>query len=118
MLAKARIVADHHDKAFRYALESGVKIALGSDGCVRAHDRGARELHHMVRLGMSEMSAIRSATVLAAELLGVPGIGSLGPGHRADIIALRSDPLRNIDAFEDVVFVMKGGVVHKSPAAG
>jgi imidazolonepropionase-like amidohydrolase len=68
----------------------------------------------MVRLGMSEMDAIRSGTVLAAELLGIPDVGSLKPGHRADIIAVAGNPLHNIDAFDNVTFVMKGGVVHKS----
>lgn len=116
--AKSRMVSDHHDKAFRTALERGVKVALGSDSCVRPHDRGARELHHMVRLGMSEMSAIRSATALAAELLGCSHIGVLERGYNADIIAVQGDPLRDIDLFENVVFVMKGGVVHKNVCLG
>jgi imidazolonepropionase-like amidohydrolase len=109
--AKAQMVREHHDEAFQFALERGVKIALGSDSCVRAHDRGARELHHMVRLGMTGMDTIRSATVLAAELLGVSDIGTLQPGHRADIIAVHGNPLRQIDVFDDIVFVMKDGVV-------
>ena len=112
--AKAQIVREHHDSAFQFALECGVKVALGSDSCVRAHDRGARELHHMVRLGMSEIDAIRSATTLAAQLLGLSDIGTIQPGRRADIIAVRGNPLRQIDAFDDVVFVMKDGVVYKN----
>jgi imidazolonepropionase-like amidohydrolase len=43
-------------------------------------------------------------------------IGSIAPGLQADIIALDGDPLKNIQAVRQVVFVMKGGVVYKHQA--
>ena len=39
-------------------------------------------------------------------------IGSIAPGMQADIIALDGDPLKDIAAVRNVVFVMKGGVVY------
>jgi imidazolonepropionase-like amidohydrolase len=39
--------------------------------------------------------------------------GTIAPGYDADLIAVRGDPLRDIRAMQDVVFVMKGGRVYK-----
>ncbi len=77
------------------------------------HDTGTRELHHMVRYGMAPMAAIQAATTHAAELLGKTDIGALAPGKQADIIAIRGDPVSDIDLFANVSFVMKHGVIHK-----
>ena len=64
------------------------------------------------------MQAIRSATVTASELLGMQDqIGTIEPGKYADLIAVDADPLADITALEHVSFVMKGGVVYKSPTA-
>lgn len=112
-IAKGKAIASRHGVGFQSALRSGVKIALGSDSVVCPHDTGARELHHMVRYGMTPMAAIQAATVHAAELLGKPDIGALAPGKQADIIAVRGDPLSDIDLFANVSFVMKHGVIHK-----
>ena len=47
----------------------------------------------MVKLGMSPMEAIRSATLRPAEMLEMPGeIGVIAPGAYADVIALDGDP--------------------------
>jgi imidazolonepropionase-like amidohydrolase len=52
--------------------------------------------------------------VTAAELLGEGGsLGTIAPGARADLVAMRDDPLRDITATERVSFVMKGGAVVK-----
>jgi imidazolonepropionase-like amidohydrolase len=115
-IAKGKIVADRHGAAFKCALRRGVRVALGSDSVVCPHDTGARELHYMVKFGMTTMEAIQAATVNAASLLGNPQIGSLVPGKRADLIAVRGDPLANIDVLADVSFVMKQGVIYKRPS--
>ena len=61
------------------------------------------------------MQAIQSATVTAAELLGWKDrIGVIEAGHFADIVAVKSDPLKDISALESVDFVMKGGAVVKN----
>jgi imidazolonepropionase-like amidohydrolase len=106
-----------HEETFRRALKAGVKIAFGTDagGFDWAIDP-AREFSFMVRWGMTPTQAIRSATVTASELLGMEReIGTLEPGKLADIVAVPGDPLTDIALLEKVAFVMKDGVVYKTP---
>ena len=68
----------------------------------------------MVKNGMNSTLAIRSATVDAAELLGITAkAGTIEPGKDADIIAVDGDPIQNVRLLEQVGFVMKSGRVHK-----
>ena len=66
-------------------------------------------------LKSSPTAALQSATIRAAEVLGVDDQGVIEAGKRADIIALPADPLADIEAVRNVVFVMKDGVVYKQP---
>jgi imidazolonepropionase-like amidohydrolase len=104
-----------HHRAFQAALRAGVKISYGTDaGGFAWTEPLTRDFPIMVRLGMTPMQAIRSATGVAAELLGQEAsIGSIQPGRWADVIAVRADPLADIGALDHVSFVMKGGVVVK-----
>jgi imidazolonepropionase-like amidohydrolase len=78
----------------------------------------AWQFAYMVRYGMTPMEAIRSATSVAAELLGWQDrVGAVEPGRYADLIAVSGDPLADVDALRDVAFVMKGGEVVKRPGA-
>jgi len=71
-----------------------------------------REMGLMVNAGMSAIAALKSATSVNAELLGLESkIGTLEAGKRADIIALPGDPGENIRVTEKVMFVMKDGKV-------
>jgi imidazolonepropionase-like amidohydrolase len=103
--------------AFGHALQKGVKIALGTDaGGFDWKVLGqASEFHYYVEYGMTPMQAIRSATTVAAELLGWSDrIGSLEAGKFADLIAVAGDPLADITELERVKFVMKGGKIYKN----
>jgi imidazolonepropionase-like amidohydrolase len=96
---------------------SGVRIAFGTDSGVSPHGQNAREFALLVSAGMSEMEAIESATVTAAEVLGLSAdLGSIEPGKRADLIATPGSPLNDIEALMNVIFVMKDGVVFKHEA--
>ncbi|HET9264382.1 MAG TPA: amidohydrolase family protein [Vicinamibacterales bacterium] len=100
--------------SFRRAYAGGVKIAFGTDSGVSNHGENAREFGYMVEAGMPPMEAILSATRAAAALLGATDtVGSIQPGRFADLIAVAGDPLKDITELQRVVFVMKGGVVHK-----
>jgi len=102
--------------AFRRALlRDDLRIVFGTDAVAGAHGRNWEEIVYRVREGgQPAMDAIRSATSLAAESLGMADeIGSVAPGLRADLIALEGDPLTDITALRRVVFVMKDGVVHR-----
>jgi imidazolonepropionase-like amidohydrolase len=98
--------------AFHKGLAKGVKIAMGSDiGAFPWTENPAKELALMVDRGMSPLQALRSATLVAAELLGAPDLGTLEPGSRADLVALAEDPLQDITALQRLRTVVKDGVV-------
>ena len=68
----------------------------------------------MVEAGMPEMEAIRSATMTAAELLGVEEeLGSISAGKFADIIAVNGNPLDDVSLLRNVSFVMKNGEIYR-----
>jgi imidazolonepropionase-like amidohydrolase len=100
----------------KHAMQSGVKIAMGTDAAVYPHGLNAHELDVYVnQMGMSPLAALQSATVNAADLMGwTAKTGSIEPGHWADIIAVESDPLKDVRVLQHVNFVMKGGVVYKN----
>jgi imidazolonepropionase-like amidohydrolase len=99
----------------KHAMQSGVKIALGTDAAVYPHGLNAHELDVYVnQLGMAPLAALQTATVNAADLMGWSSrTGSLEPGKWADIIAVEKNPLDDVRVLQDVKFVMKAGVVYK-----
>jgi imidazolonepropionase-like amidohydrolase len=106
-----------HEDTFKRAMKAGVKIAFGTDaGGFDWKVNPAKEFSSMVKFGMTPAQAIRSATVTAAELLGVKdSLGSIEAGKLADIVAVPGDPLGDVAIMEKVDFVMKGGVVVRRP---
>ena len=100
------------------AFAAGVKVAFGTDAAVYPHGLNAHELAVYVRLGMTPLQAIQTATINGADLLGWSSkIGTLEPGKWADLIAVDGDPLKDVTTLEQVKFVMKGGEVVKNAFA-
>lgn len=101
---------DQHPKRVAAAFKAGVKIAAGSDAGVIPHGQNANELIWYVKIGMTPAEALRAATVVNAEMLMMEDkIGALAPGRYADIIAVKENPLANIEALKEVEFVMAAG---------
>ena len=119
--AKAAILGPRSETAFRTALETGVRIAMGTDAGTSRQGANSVELAAMVALGMSPMEAIVSATSRAAECVGVEtSVGRLEPGKLADLVAVDGDPLADISCLQDrarLVIVMKGGDMHRNQFA-
>lgn len=114
ILDKERQIGKAQRENFRRAVRAGVKIAFGTDAGVYPHGLNGRQFAFMVRYGLTPMQAIQSATTSAADLLGWSDrVGSVTPGHYADLVAVEGDPLADITLLEKVSFVMKGGVVYK-----
>jgi imidazolonepropionase-like amidohydrolase len=104
---------DHHRETFQRALKLPVKIAFGTDLDGNQENAG-RELEWMVKYGMAPLVALRSATSVAAELMGwQERVGTLETGKLADVVAVNGDPTQDISEMTRVIFVMKDGVVYK-----
>jgi imidazolonepropionase-like amidohydrolase len=111
---KALVVGTMIQSTFARAYKAGVKIAFGTDAGVFQHGKNALEFSYMIEAGMPAMEAIKSATMSAADLLGVKNIlGSIEKGKLADVVAVDGDPLKEPAVFQKVVFVMKDGKVFK-----
>ena len=99
---------------FEKAHKAGVRVAYGTDSGISPHGTNAQEAVLMVEAGMSPMEVLVTATVNAADLIGMSdSIGTIEAGKYADIIAVDASPLDDIGELLDVDFVMKGGKVFK-----
>lgn len=105
-------------QVLRKAITRGVRIAFGTDAGVFAHGRNAEEFALLVEGGLAPVEALRAATVVNAELLGVADrLGTLEAGKLADVVAVPGDVLQDIRRTEQVFFVMKEGVIHRNDRA-
>jgi len=101
-------------EVFRKALAAGVTLLFGTDLGVLPHDMGARQFAEMVHLGMQPMHAIKSATSMAADFMGIADdVGALEVGRYGDLIAVRGNPLDDISVLQHVNVVIKGGTLVK-----
>ena len=101
-------------KSFAFALQSGVDIVFGGDVGVFTHGENYRELELMVDYGMAPIKALQSATSVNARVFHLEHLGQLKNGYLADIIAVEGNPVENIKAMENVLFVMKDGIIYKN----
>jgi imidazolonepropionase-like amidohydrolase len=114
IINKEKLVGRLQRENFQKAVEAGVKIAYGTDAGVYPHGWNGKQFKWMTRFGLSPMGAIQAATINAADLIGIKDkVGSIAVGKKADIIAVKINPLEEVTSLENVQFVMKGGVVYK-----
>jgi len=115
-IAKARAVIDDHKASIRLAIESGVKVAFGTDTGVGPHGSNGEEFLLLHELGMKPIDCVRAATTVAAETIGMKGVGRLEPGSWGDVIGVPGDPFADLSLLakpENVQLVVKGGEVVK-----
>lgn len=113
---KAAAIGPAIRQTFSKAWKAGVKIAFGTDSGVSPHGENAHEFELMVEGGMPPMKAIQSATLEGARLLRVEEkLGTLEATKIADVVAVQGNPLDDISAMRNVVFVMKEGEIFKQP---
>ena len=101
-------------ETFQRALKAGVKIAFTPNAGSPAveHGQQAREFAMQIQYGMTPAQALRTATIVNAEMMGWQDrIGTVEKGKFADLIAVSGNPLDDISEMLRVKFVMKGGEV-------
>lgn len=116
MVAKSKAVTENQKSTFARAREMGVRIALGTDsGSPNFGPQPAafQEMLIMEEYGMPSAEVIRSATLTAAEVLGLEEqIGSLDEGKTADVLILSENPYERLQAFTEALeAVYQAGVL-------
>lgn len=115
VVPKAKVIGAKMKTTFGKAYAKGVKIAFGTDSGVSPHGENAKEFQYMVEAGMKPSDALKAATINAAMLLRVEDeLGIIKEGYIADIIAVKSDPLKDIKILQEISFVMKEGKIYKN----
>jgi len=118
-LRKNDETTDAQRDGFRRAVAAGLSIAYGTDSGVYPHGQNALQLSYMVRHGMTALGALRSASLVAAELMGWSDrVGAIAPGRFADLVAVVGDPLEEIGVLERPTVVVKGGIVVRDDRGG
>ena len=113
--AKGQEIMAAQGPAFKLALAHHIRIVYGTDDD-DVDEAVSKEFGALVRGGLSPLGALQAATINAATMLGKDqDVGTLEPGHFADVVAVQGDPLSDITVMEHVAFVMKGGQILKDP---
>lgn len=114
---KAKEAVEAHKTSFRLAVESGVRIAMGTDAGVGEHGTNTEELRLMVENGMSPMQAIVASTKTASECAHMDDeVGTLEPGKIADVLVVNGDPLHDIGILENrsnLLMILQSGRPYK-----
>ena len=106
---RAEDAVGEHRAWFQKALKAGVKMALGSD-LRPLRDAALLEIGLWVKDGATPRQALLAATRHAAELCGADGeLGTVEVGKRADLIAVRGNPLDDVEHLGELVLVIKDG---------
>ncbi len=109
LVRRAEAAVDQHRSWFQTALDSGVKMALGSD-VLPLRDSALLELGLWVKDGATPWQALTAATCNAAELCGVGSeVGTIEPSKRADMIVVEGNPLDDIQNLRRLLMVFKDG---------
>ncbi len=105
-------------RKFEQLRQSGIILLIGTDSGIPLNfhsDSTWREIDTWVNVfGVPAMDALRAATFWPAVAMKVEKeVGTISPGKKADVIAVRGDVLRHVDLLQDVDVVIKGGVRYK-----
>ncbi|HKQ79300.1 MAG TPA: amidohydrolase family protein [Blastocatellia bacterium] len=94
------------------AWKMGIKLVAGTDTGYgpQSSRRMPHEVIELAQIGMSPMDAIKAATSVSAELLGIgKRTGSIKSGFEADFIAIERDPIADVKNLQDILLVINNG---------
>jgi len=111
LVKRAEDAVEEHRNWFQRALQAGVKMALGSDvRHVRPWEGALLEMGLWAKDGASPWQTLVAATKSAAEVCGVgKDLGTVEVGKLADLIAVRENPLDDINNLRSLELVFKEG---------
>ena len=113
-LEKERMTGATQRSNFRKAVEAGAIIVYGTDAGVYPHGQNAKQLSRMIRFGMTPLQALQSATTVAAEVMGLAyEVGKIEVGYAGDVVAVKGNPIEQIELLETPNAVIKGGVRYR-----
>ena len=95
------------------ALAADVPWVFGGDVGVFPHGENWKEAELMLQYGFDVKLILQSMTSRNAEMFHLENLGQLKAGFLADIIAVKGNPLEQIENLATVGFVMKDGKVYK-----
>ena len=115
VIPKALAIGPKIQSTTERAYKAGVNIAFGSDAGVFPHGNNAKEFIYMNEAGIPIIECLQAATIINAKILSLEDeLGQIKKGFIADIVATKSNPEDDITTLENVVFVMKEGVIYKN----
>ncbi len=103
-----------HSANVREMYRMGLPVGAGSNRRAQNPETFSltAEIANLAQASGSNQSAIRSATGMAAKIAGIDHqYGSIQPGKRADILVVRGNPLININNLDQVLLVVKDGLI-------
>ncbi|KAJ4393455.1 Ochratoxinase [Gnomoniopsis smithogilvyi] len=118
---KVKLCGKNHLAMYKLAIKSGCIVAMGTDTAPGMNV--AVELEYAVEAGMSNLEAIKAATVHGALTVGAQALktGQLRVGYEADVLGLTANPVQDVRVLQDkdnIKWVWKGGKIYKGPGVG
>ena len=114
IVEKAKAMRGYQRDRFAKVVKAEVPVAYGTDIGVFPHGENWKDFPCMIECGMSTEEALRTATINSARMNGISDtVGLLQSGYKADVIAVRGNPLQDINDVSKVCFVIRDGVVYR-----
>lgn len=120
LFLRGQHMAPRRRETVRKAYAMGIPVVTGVDTSYGpdSYARVSREVEFLVSEGITPLDALRGATSLAAEMLGIQDrTGTIGEGMEADFIVVDRNPLEDVRSLQDVLVVVSNGhmVVNRLP---
>jgi imidazolonepropionase-like amidohydrolase len=113
-LDEAQRLVTPQERTVYQVVKGGGRVTAGTDSPINPYGLSLlMELEHYASGGLTPVEALRTATMVSAEAMGVGAdIGSIEPGKLADLTFVDGDPLQNIKDLRRVRRVIKDGNVY------
>jgi imidazolonepropionase-like amidohydrolase len=117
-LEKNELVLKGGFESLEICRKAGIKVGFGSDLLGQLQEEQSREFLLRAQV-VSPLEAIRSATLIGAEIVRMPGrLGIIEPGAIADLLLVDGDPVVNLELLQhqgrSLAAIMKAGRFHKN----